>query len=57
MSLSFFFSCSNHSVFLVNQSDMDETYTIASYINETFNDDSEDSMSEVSEKNLPFPLS
>jgi hypothetical protein len=36
---------------------MDETYTIGSYFNETFNEGSEDSMSEVSEKNLPFPLS
>ena len=48
---------SKHSVFLVNQSDMDETYTIGSYLNETFDEGSEDSMSEVSEQNLPFLLS
>ena len=46
------------SVFLVNQSDMDETYTMSgSYVNETFDDGSEDSMSEESEQNLPFLLS
>ena len=49
---------SKQSVFLVNQSDMDETYTInGSYVNETFDDGSEDSMSEMSEQNLPFLLS
>ena len=48
---------SNQSVFLVNQSDMDETHTIGSYFNEAFDEGSEDSMSVVSEQNLPFPLS
>ena len=52
-----FYYFSNQSVFLVNQSDMDETHTIGSYFNEAFNEGSEDSMSEVSEQNLPFPLS
>ena len=48
---------SNQSISLVNQTDADETYTIGSYFNETFYEGSDDSMSEVSERNLTFPLS